>query len=244
MTSNGTFNTSTNTYSTTDPPKLGATSSSMVPFVYCFYNSLKTAPYWRCNASNPAGAIYSARSQFSGSAYVGSNNNIILITNQLPYDNTKALTTASWISSYGTGVTTTTTNGVTRGSGSSTTALCGAGSSPSQNCSNTLLKYMAQGQAIAAGTAVIGGRAGINLSTIYYSGDAAANIANTYAANTSTYATPDSQTGAATEIGSWIQNSGVAATTATLTALPDVAKGVCLASFPTVTAMPLNTTTH
>jgi hypothetical protein len=160
-----------------------------------------------CHGSNVAGALYAAISQFSGPSYVGASNNIVILTNQLPvYDPTAVIPThppVVYTTAMGTGVTVGSAfgpHGVTlAGSGRSASDLCGA----SPVCTNTTMKQMAEGQAVAAGQAVTNGRNGLIVSTVYFSGDA-----STPAGSATRYAT---------EIASWTKNGGMVLTTSHLT---------------------------
>jgi Flp pilus assembly protein TadG len=160
----------------------------------------------QCHGSNVAGAIYSAISQFSGASYVGANNHIVILTNELPvYDPTVAKTV--YTLAMGTGVTVSGSPAV--GTGSSATALCGS----SPVCTSANLQQMAEGQAAAAGAAVTGGRSGITISTVYFSGDT-----NTPSGKAASYAT---------EIATWVKNRGLALTTSSLAGVATQAATVC-----------------
>lgn len=159
-----------------------------------------------CHGSNVVSAIDAAIAQFSGAAYAGASNNIVILTNELPvYDPAAVLPTnpaVVYTTAMGTGVTVGPgigPAGVTlAGSGGSAVAWCGA----SPVCTATNLKQMAEGQSVAAGQAVTSGRAGIVISTVYFSGDA-----STPAGSATAYAT---------EIASWAKNGGIVLTTSSL----------------------------
>ena len=176
-------------------------------FVYC--NQYKTPAAPACRGTNVAAGLYSAISQFSGAAYVGANNHILIIDSQMPIVDPRSpsmtydQSTGTYVSSSG-----------GRGTGSSATSLCGA--SGQSACTTSSLLVMAEGQAIAAGTAVSGGRAGITISTLYYSGDA--GVASTPSGQSSLYTS---------EMATWAQNGGTSIATATLTDIPTQAANIC-----------------
>ena len=159
-----------------------------------------------CHGSNVAAALYSAIAQFSGPSFEGASNNIVILTNELPvYDPTAVMPTnppVVYTTAMGTGVTVgpgVGPDGVTlAGSGSSASPLCAT----SPVCTNTSMKQMIEGQAVAAGRAVTNGRNGLIISTVYFSGDA-----STPGGASATYAT---------EIASWTKNGGMVLTTSHL----------------------------
>jgi hypothetical protein len=158
-------------------------------FQYCRQSKSAKA----CHGSNVASGIYAAISQFAGAAYASTSNHIVVLTNELPiYDPTtnpaQSIVATNYSPAMGTGVSQ--VGGVW--TGGAATGICN-GAAGTTTCTNTLLKQMAEGQAVTAGTAVSGGRSGITISTIYYATD------NNVAAPTA----------AATEIASWSKNGGL-----------------------------------
>jgi len=108
-----------------------------------------------CSGSNVASGIYSAIQQFSAPAYANANNNIVIITDGVP--NADAITYTQADGIYPTA--------------SSTTPTC------TNHCTDANLLTMAQNQAAVAKAA------GINISTIYYSGDTPTQNQASYAAS-------------------------------------------------------------
>jgi Flp pilus assembly protein TadG len=106
-----------------------------------------------CSGSNVAAGLYSAIQQFSGTAYQGSRNNVIIITDGVPNADPITYTRADGI--YPTPT--------------STTPTC------TTSCTDANLWTMAQNQAANAYAA------GINISTIYYSGDTPTSQQSAYA---------------------------------------------------------------
>lgn len=108
-----------------------------------------------CSGSNVASAIYSARMQFADAAYNNTRKNIVIITDGIPNGISRTYTRADGIypnDAVGTAPTCTT------------------------NCSDANTWTMAVNQATMARNA------GISISTIYYSGNTAANMQATYKA--------------------------------------------------------------
>ena len=136
-----------------------------------------------CSGSNVAAGIYSAIQQFSNAAYANSNNNIVIITDGVP--NADAITYARADGIYPTA--------------SSSTPTC------TSNCTDANLLTMAQNQAAAARAA------GINISTIYYSGDTPSQNQASYAAS----------------LGSLVTGTGVAMVAPNATAISAEFAGFC-----------------
>ena len=133
-------------------------ASTTLTLIQTLLNSLKSCGLLgmsSCSGSNVASGIYSAIQQFSGPAYANTNNNVVIITDGVPNADAITYTRADGI--YPTA--------------SSTTPTC------TTHCTDANLLTMAQNQAAAAKAA------GINISTIYYSGDTPAKNQASYAAS-------------------------------------------------------------
>ena len=147
-----------------------------------------------CSGSNAASGIYSIIQQYSGAAYVNSNNHVVIITDGVPNVNTSVTygqTEGTFVNSTGTGI--------------ATTGLC------TTKCTNANLLTMANGQAAIAGTAVSGGRAGLIVSTIYYSGSTPTGSQSTYT----------------TLLAGWKKNGGISMVAPTTAQISGSSGGIC-----------------
>ena len=114
-----------------------------------------------CSGSNVAAGIYSAIQQFSGTSYANTYKNVVIITDGVPNADSMTYTTADGIYP----------------SPASKTPTC------TSHCTDANLLTIAQNQAAVAKAA------GINISTIYYSGDTATSQQASYAASLKTLVT-------------------------------------------------------
>ena len=112
-------------------------------------NSCNNTGMPSCSGSNVASGLYSAIQQFSGSGYTNAKNSVIIITDGVP--NAHA------------GKTYTTADGIGPTISPATGIVC------TTNCTSANLWTMATNQAAAAV------KAGISISTIYYSGNTTAS---------------------------------------------------------------------
>jgi hypothetical protein len=136
-----------------------------------------------CSGSNPAAGIYSAIQQFSGISSTNTIKNIVIITDGVP--NADPITYAKADGTYATPT--------------STSPIC------STSCTNANLLTMAQDQATNAYNA------GINVSTIYYSGSTASGQVAAYE----------------TEVASFVRGTGVALVAPTAAKISTVLGGFC-----------------
>ncbi len=107
------------------------------------------SPMPACSGSNAAAGLYSAISQLQGAGIANSSSNIVLVTDGVPNKSLSTYAAADGML----------TPAGTVNSHSITTAVC------TTNCTDALLWTAAQDQAAYAASL------GINVSTIYYSGD-------------------------------------------------------------------------
>jgi hypothetical protein len=114
--------------------------------------------------SNVASGIYSAIQQFGGTGYANTKNSVIIITDGVPSVLNNA-TKTSYATADGIGPTAT----------PSTLQVCG--NTVNTTCTSANLLAMATNQAAAAR------KANISISTIYYSGNTAANLQASYTAS-------------------------------------------------------------
>jgi Flp pilus assembly protein TadG len=119
-----------------------------------------------CSGSNVASGLYSAISQFNNSAYNNTINNIILVTDGVPNASSTNYTEADGTYPSGNG---------SDASGSIYPAATGSPVCLGTKCNDADLWTMAQNQANFAGSM------GINVSTVYYSGDTVTSEQITYA---------------------------------------------------------------
>ena len=212
-------NVSTN-YTALSNAATGAYNSTTNPraLVKCGGGLAKITP--ACNkGSNVASALYVAQQAFSGAAYAGATNIVLIITDELP---TVDPTTGVSATNYGSVTLTELVGGKSvavptatpawgsyvtvsggKGTGSGSAALCTTG------CTSANLIQMAEGQAAAAGSA------GLVVSTVFFNNDSTAG------------SQPGGPSAAYTEIQSWVKNGGFSANVSTDTGIPTAAANVC-----------------
>ena len=187
------------------------TGNAIVPFCTQAFNPKQNATP-SCRGSNVAAALYAAINIFSGTAYQGATNHIVLITDELPsVDPAQGTNGGANYSTVGYGGFVAKTNGVW---GTSATAPSCAPNNKTSTCTNTDLLNWARAQVAIAGNSTNK----IIVSTVYFSGDAKAAAQQN---------TPDTGVTPDAEIASWVQNGGFHQNAATAAAVPTAAAKVC-----------------
>jgi Flp pilus assembly protein TadG len=154
---------STTSYSGTLVKATSTNVTAMTTFINGTLNYCGNSNMPPCSGSNVAAGLYSAIQQLSAASIANNSSNIILITDGIPNADSRTYSTSD-----GTGITPSSTINSRYSWAGCTT-----------NCSDTDLWNAAQAWAAYAGSL------GINVSTVFYSGDSGSN-ASGYAANLAT----------------------------------------------------------